>query len=93
MKTATREVRIYEPGDILEINVNKCIRLTSKKERLKYTIVRIMIIKTNDNKERISYNVVSGDGICMILHNDELTDCKFIRTIDIEELTKEVKVI
>lgn len=93
MKTATIEVRIYEPGDILEINVNKCIRLTSKKDRFKDPIVRIMIIKTNDNKERISYNVVAGDGTCMILHNDELIDCKLIQTIDIKELTKEVKVI
>ena len=93
MKTTTIEVRIFEPGDILEINANKCIRLNSKKERLKGPIVRIMIIKTNNNKERISYNVVSGNGTSLILHNDELIDCKLIRTIDIEELTKEVKVI
>ena len=92
MKTEKIEVNVYEPGDILEIIVNN-IRLDYKKERIKNPIVRILIIKTNMNKGNISYDAVFGQGTIMKLHNDELSGCKYICSVDLTELYKLPKAI
>lgn len=93
MRTEKFEINVYEPGDILEIIVDN-IWLTNKKKRIKDPIVRILIIKTNMNKENISYTAVIGqETTIMTLHNDDLSGCKFICSVDITELFKSPKVI
>lgn len=93
MRTDTIEIKVYEPGDVIEININN-IQLMSKRERIQDPISRMMIVKTNiNNKERVSYSIVTNEGVCMKLYNEDLATCRYICSIDISELTKKIKVV